>query len=240
MIVTNCTGERSFSKLKRIKNDLRSTIRQTRLNSLSLLCIENELLKSVNFSTLIDDFCQQKCRKRVFNKNIKTFFFSLYLVIDTTYLIELCKNIFLSFLRSGKRAPALQARIRQFQINILSLVVWLHRTHQMSPQPKRQTRLQLQQSSTSTPPSDSVTSRLALSNSARSIGKVLPGTPVSPALVNQSVISAKVKGCPIEGNWWCQFKKFCTYQRTKTTHRGELYGTYKFIWCESELHEVRY
>ncbi|KAG6456299.1 hypothetical protein O3G_MSEX009659 [Manduca sexta] len=34
MMVTNCSGERSFSKLKRIKNELRSTMLQERLNSL--------------------------------------------------------------------------------------------------------------------------------------------------------------------------------------------------------------
>lgn len=66
MMVTNCTGERSFSRLKLIKSNLRSTIGQTRLNSLSLLCIENELLKTVDFTSIIDDFCKKKCRKRVF------------------------------------------------------------------------------------------------------------------------------------------------------------------------------
>ena len=34
MMVTNCTGERSFSKLKRIKSDLRNSLTQQRLNSL--------------------------------------------------------------------------------------------------------------------------------------------------------------------------------------------------------------
>jgi len=33
MMVTNCTGERSFSKLKRIKDAQRSTMSQNRLNS---------------------------------------------------------------------------------------------------------------------------------------------------------------------------------------------------------------
>lgn len=39
--LTNCSGERPFSALKRIKNCLRSTTTSTRLNALSLLNIEN-------------------------------------------------------------------------------------------------------------------------------------------------------------------------------------------------------
>ena len=40
MMVTNCTGERSFSKLTSIKNELRSSMSQKRLTSLSLMSIE--------------------------------------------------------------------------------------------------------------------------------------------------------------------------------------------------------
>jgi len=39
--VANCTGERSFSVLKRVKNYLRSTMSEERLNALALLNIEN-------------------------------------------------------------------------------------------------------------------------------------------------------------------------------------------------------
>lgn len=63
IMVTNCSGERSFSKLKRIKNELRSTMLQGRLNSLSLMAIENDLLKEINFETLINDFAHEKTRK---------------------------------------------------------------------------------------------------------------------------------------------------------------------------------
>jgi hypothetical protein len=41
MLVSNCTGERSFSKLKRIKNELRNRTSQDRLNMLALLSIEH-------------------------------------------------------------------------------------------------------------------------------------------------------------------------------------------------------
>ena len=42
--VTNCSAERSFSCLKRIKNYLRSTMSQDRLNALAILSIEHELI----------------------------------------------------------------------------------------------------------------------------------------------------------------------------------------------------
>ena len=55
--------ERSISKLSRIKNDKRSTIGQERLNALSLLSIEHELAREVNFSQVIEQFAQNKARK---------------------------------------------------------------------------------------------------------------------------------------------------------------------------------
>jgi len=64
MLVSNCTGERSFSKLKRIKNELRNRTSQDRLNMLSLLNSEHELLHSVSFIDVINDFAMCKARKR--------------------------------------------------------------------------------------------------------------------------------------------------------------------------------
>ncbi|KAF2899481.1 hypothetical protein ILUMI_06694 [Ignelater luminosus] len=64
MMVTNCSGERSFSKLKRIKNELRSTMLQERLTSLSLMPIECDALKDIDFEEVIDDFAYLKCRRR--------------------------------------------------------------------------------------------------------------------------------------------------------------------------------
>ena len=51
--VSNCTGERSFSHLKRIRNALRSTMVQVRLSSLTILSIESELVRQIDFSKLI-------------------------------------------------------------------------------------------------------------------------------------------------------------------------------------------
>ncbi|KAF0759466.1 zinc finger MYM-type protein 1-like [Aphis craccivora] len=61
---TNCTVERSFSVLKRMKNYLRSTMSQERLNSLALLTIESDLTSSLEYEDIIDDFSRIKSRKK--------------------------------------------------------------------------------------------------------------------------------------------------------------------------------
>lgn len=62
--VTNASGERSFSKLGLIKNRLRSTMGQNRLNHLSLMSIEIDVLRILDFSGLIKDFSARKSRKK--------------------------------------------------------------------------------------------------------------------------------------------------------------------------------
>jgi hAT family C-terminal dimerisation region len=62
LLVTNCSGERSFSQLKRIKNELRSTMHQERLAALSLMCIENDVVRQLNFNDIIDQFAAAKAR----------------------------------------------------------------------------------------------------------------------------------------------------------------------------------
>lgn len=63
MMVSNCTGERSFSKLKRVKSVSRSTMGQTRLSALSLMSMESDILRSLDFSKLANDFASAKARK---------------------------------------------------------------------------------------------------------------------------------------------------------------------------------
>lgn len=60
---TNCSGERSFSTLKRIKNYLRSSLEECKLNNLSILAIESDLLEGLDHSEIINIFAQNKCRK---------------------------------------------------------------------------------------------------------------------------------------------------------------------------------
>lgn len=66
MFVTNCTGERSFSKLKLIKNYLRNTMGQERLCSLTLLSVQYAMVRQIDFDDIIKDFAREKSRKRPF------------------------------------------------------------------------------------------------------------------------------------------------------------------------------
>ena len=61
--VASC--ERSFSKLKLIKNYSRSTMSTLRLSNLAILSIEHKLTNEVDFDELIDDFAAKKSRKVV-------------------------------------------------------------------------------------------------------------------------------------------------------------------------------
>ena len=61
LMVTNCSGERSFSKLKYTKNMLRMT--KERVTHISLMSIEYDILRETDFDDLIIDFAQRKGRK---------------------------------------------------------------------------------------------------------------------------------------------------------------------------------
>lgn len=60
---TNCETERSFSKLSLIKNCLRSTLGERKLNSLAIMSIERDLLRDISFDEAINDFASLKSRK---------------------------------------------------------------------------------------------------------------------------------------------------------------------------------
>lgn len=53
--VSVASAERSFSKLKLIKNYLRSTMRQDRLDGVAMLSIEQEVTKQINFDDIIEE-----------------------------------------------------------------------------------------------------------------------------------------------------------------------------------------
>ncbi|CAM1321433.1 Uncharacterised protein r2_g2982 [Pycnogonum litorale] len=63
LMITNCSGERSFSVLKRVKNYLRSTMSDTRLSALSLLSIESDVVRGLNVDDIIHMFASCKARK---------------------------------------------------------------------------------------------------------------------------------------------------------------------------------
>ncbi|KDR18094.1 hypothetical protein L798_07789, partial [Zootermopsis nevadensis] len=61
--VTVAARERSFSKLKSIKNHLRSSMIQDRLNSLALNSVENEICDELAFDDIVNEFAIMKFRK---------------------------------------------------------------------------------------------------------------------------------------------------------------------------------
>uniref|UniRef100_T1G051 HAT C-terminal dimerisation domain-containing protein n=1 Tax=Helobdella robusta TaxID=6412 RepID=T1G051_HELRO len=64
--VTFSTAERSFSKLKIIKNYLLSTMTNERLSGLSLIAIERQLAENIDFDSTINRFATIKSRRRPF------------------------------------------------------------------------------------------------------------------------------------------------------------------------------
>ena len=63
--VTITSVERSFSKLKLLKNYLRSTITQQSLNGLTTLCNEKKLLDDINIDHIRSDFASRNIRRNV-------------------------------------------------------------------------------------------------------------------------------------------------------------------------------
>jgi hypothetical protein len=63
LMVTNASGERSFSTMSRVKSHIRTSMSADRLSSLSLLCIESEIMRSIDFGDIIKDFAVKKARK---------------------------------------------------------------------------------------------------------------------------------------------------------------------------------
>ena len=61
--VSVATCGRSFSKLKLIKNYLRSSMSTLRLRNLAALSIEQQLTDKINFDVAIEKFVNKKARK---------------------------------------------------------------------------------------------------------------------------------------------------------------------------------
>ncbi|XP_073355545.1 uncharacterized protein [Aegilops tauschii subsp. strangulata] len=67
--VTVALAERSFSKLKLLKNCLRSTMLQDRLNGLATCCIEKDILDKIDLEIIINDFASRNARRSFFMKH---------------------------------------------------------------------------------------------------------------------------------------------------------------------------
>lgn len=66
--VTVASAERSFSKLKLIKNYLRNSTSQERLSHIAVLNIEKKKTQELNIDKIINDFAHNKARKKNFLK----------------------------------------------------------------------------------------------------------------------------------------------------------------------------
>jgi hypothetical protein len=64
MPVTVASAERSFSKLKLLKNYLRSVMSQERLNGLATLCIEKKLVDEIDIDSIVSDFASRNWRRK--------------------------------------------------------------------------------------------------------------------------------------------------------------------------------
>ena len=62
-MVSNSTGERSFSKLKLVNNYLINSLTQEKLSGLALLSLESSLLKEIDQERIIYIFSKNKTRK---------------------------------------------------------------------------------------------------------------------------------------------------------------------------------
>ncbi|XP_060845176.1 uncharacterized protein LOC132924744 [Rhopalosiphum padi] len=62
---TNCSSERCFLTLRRLKTYLRSVMNNDRLNALAVLNIESELTSSVNYDNIIKEYAESQSRKKI-------------------------------------------------------------------------------------------------------------------------------------------------------------------------------
>jgi hypothetical protein len=76
------SAERSFSKLKIIKNHLRSTMSQIRLSSLAIISIEKKIAKEINTSNIISTLANKKS-KNMFK--VLSFIFILFVICYNCY-----------------------------------------------------------------------------------------------------------------------------------------------------------
>ena len=62
MVVTNYSGQRSFSVLSPVKNEIRTTMSDAPLNALSLMAIESNLVCSLDSESVINRIESSKAR----------------------------------------------------------------------------------------------------------------------------------------------------------------------------------
>jgi len=63
VMVTNCSAQRTFSKLELIENRLRTSTTQERLVNLAIVTSESNTLRDTDFTVIISDFAVAKSSK---------------------------------------------------------------------------------------------------------------------------------------------------------------------------------
>jgi len=63
--VSNCSTQRSFSVLKRIKSYLRSSIGEERLSALAIMNIEADITTTISYDNIIQEFAQDRARRKI-------------------------------------------------------------------------------------------------------------------------------------------------------------------------------
>jgi hypothetical protein len=66
MPLTVASAKRSFSKLESLKNYLRSTMSQERLNGLAICSIEMKILESIELDIILNDFATGNTYRSIF------------------------------------------------------------------------------------------------------------------------------------------------------------------------------
>lgn len=64
--ISVASGERSFSKLKQIKNYLRTSMSQERLSDLAIISIENNISEALDHNQMINELASVKARRVLF------------------------------------------------------------------------------------------------------------------------------------------------------------------------------
>jgi len=65
--ISSCKAERAFSKLLLIKNPLRTALKEDKLNALTILSSEQDIIREMDFSEKISNFAALKARKKQFS-----------------------------------------------------------------------------------------------------------------------------------------------------------------------------
>ena len=61
--MTVASAERSFSKLKLLKSYMRTTMTQERLNDLTTIALEGDMLEKINYEDMIEHFISKNTKK---------------------------------------------------------------------------------------------------------------------------------------------------------------------------------